>query len=115
MFFFFFVDVEKGTGLAPFLGKFKSMRTVSKEGCASFMDYKMLEKATNNFHEGNILGEGGFGCVYKAQFDDDSYAAVKKLDCASQDAEKEFEVLFLLEISFFPFMCFLGFLFLMLN
>ncbi|XP_039063105.1 probable receptor-like protein kinase At1g80640 isoform X2 [Hibiscus syriacus] len=71
-------DGEKGNGLAPFLGKFK-------------MDYKILEKATNKFHPGNILGEGGFGCVYKAQFNDGSYAAVKKLDCTSQDAEKEYE------------------------
>ncbi|MBA0846932.1 hypothetical protein Goshw_009624 [Gossypium schwendimanii] len=84
-------DGEKGYGLTPYLGKFKSMRTVSKEGYASFMDYKILEKATNKFHHGNILGEGGFGCVYKAQFNDGSYAAVKKLDCASQDAEKEYE------------------------
>ncbi|KHG06993.1 hypothetical protein F383_33282 [Gossypium arboreum] len=84
-------DGEKGNGLAPYLGKLKSMRTVSKEGYASFMDYKILEKATNKFHHGNILGEGGFGCVYKAQFNDGSYAAVKKLDCASQDAEKEYE------------------------
>lgn len=81
--------------MAPYLGKFKSVRTVSKEGYASFMDYKILEKATNKFHHGNILGEGGFGCVYEAQFSDGSYAAVKKLDCASQDAEKEYEVLFL--------------------
>ncbi|XVE97364.1 hypothetical protein REPUB_Repub03eG0013400 [Reevesia pubescens] len=84
-------DGERGTGLAPFFGKFKSIRTVSKEGFASFMDYKILEKATNKFHQGNFLGEGGFGCVYKAQFDDGSYAAVKKLDCSNQDAEKEFE------------------------
>ncbi|XVF48302.1 hypothetical protein PTKIN_Ptkin03bG0179400 [Pterospermum kingtungense] len=67
------------------------MRTVSKEGYGSYTDYKILEKATNKFHQGNILGIGGFGCVYKAQFDDGSYAAVKKLDCANQDAEKEFE------------------------
>ncbi|XWS17851.1 hypothetical protein CRYUN_Cryun33cG0103800 [Craigia yunnanensis] len=84
-------DAEKGTGLVPFFDKFKNMRTVSKEGYASFMDYKILEKATNKFHQGNILGQGGFGCVYKAQFDDGSYAAVKKLECASQDAEKESE------------------------
>ncbi|KAK8654909.1 hypothetical protein V6N13_107505 [Hibiscus sabdariffa] len=82
---------SSGNGLAPFLGKFKSMKTVSKAGYASFMDYKMLEKATNKFHPGNILGEGGFGCVYKAQFNDGSYAAVKKLDCTSQDAENEYE------------------------
>ncbi|GMI92463.1 hypothetical protein like AT2G25220 [Hibiscus trionum] len=84
-------DAEKGTGLAPFFGKFKPTRTVSKEGNASFMDYKMLEKSTDKFHQGNILGEGGFGCVYKAQFDDGSFAAVKKLDCKNHDAEKEFQ------------------------
>ena len=97
---FKFEDAEKGTGLAPFFGKFKSMRTVSKEGYSWFIDYKILEKATNKFHQGNFLGEGGFGCVYKAQFDDGSYAAVKKSDCAIQDAEKEFEVLSLQEICF---------------
>ncbi|KAE8654548.1 Aldolase-type TIM barrel family protein [Hibiscus syriacus] len=37
-----------------------------------------------------MFGEGGFGCVYKAQFNDGSLAAVKKLDCTSQDAEKEY-------------------------
>ncbi|KAK8535212.1 hypothetical protein V6N13_081351 [Hibiscus sabdariffa] len=71
-------DGEKGNGLTPFLGKFK-------------MDYQILEKATNKFHPGNILGEGGFGSVYKAQFSDGSFAAVKKLDCTGQDAEKEYE------------------------
>ncbi|XP_039007814.1 probable receptor-like protein kinase At1g80640 [Hibiscus syriacus] len=84
-------DAEKGTGLTPFFGKFKPTRTVSKESNTSFMDYKMLEKSTDKFHEGNILGEGGFGCVYKAQFDAGTFAAVKKLDCKNQDAEKEFQ------------------------
>ncbi|KAE8658235.1 putative receptor-like protein kinase [Hibiscus syriacus] len=39
----------------------------------------------------NILGIGGFGCVYKAQIVDGSYAAVKKLECSSHDAEQEFQ------------------------
>lgn len=66
---------------------------VSKKGSAS-VDYKTLEKATNNFGDDNILGEGGFGCVYKARLDDNLIVAVKKLDCASQDAVREFEVPF---------------------
>ncbi|KAE8663430.1 trafficking protein particle complex subunit 9-like isoform 1 [Hibiscus syriacus] len=86
-------DAEKGIALAPFLGKFKSTRMVPKEGFASFMDYKKLAEATNKFHQNNILGIGGFGCVYKAQFVDGSYAAVKKLECSSHDAEQEFQVL----------------------
>ncbi|PPR84354.1 hypothetical protein GOBAR_AA36356 [Gossypium barbadense] len=84
-------SAEKGSVLAPFFGKFKATRTVSKEGSASFMEYKTLEKSTNKFHQCNILGEGGFGCVYKAQFDVGSFAAVKKLNCANQDAKREFQ------------------------
>ncbi|KAL4282747.1 hypothetical protein GQ457_16G000580 [Hibiscus cannabinus] len=85
------LDVEKGVALAPFLGKFNSMGMVSKEDFASLRDYQTLEQSTNKFHQSNILGIGGFGCVYKAQFVDGSYAAVKKLDCSSHDAEKEFQ------------------------
>ena len=40
------------------------------------------------------MGEGGFGCVYKARLDDNLYAAVKKLNCENHDAEREFEVMF---------------------
>ncbi|KAG6643748.1 probable receptor-like protein kinase At1g80640 isoform X2 [Carya illinoinensis] len=50
-----------------------------------------LNSATDYFRDGNVLGEGGFGCVYKAQLDDNLNVAVKKLNCETQDAEKEFE------------------------
>lgn len=90
---FEFVDGENGLVLSPFLGKFTSVRMVSKKGSViSFIEYKLLEKATDNFHESNILGEGGFGRVYKAQLDGNLLVAVKKLDCATQDATREFEV-----------------------
>lgn len=56
------------------------------------MEYQLLETVTNNFHEKNLLGEGGRGRVYKARFDDKLLAAVKKLD-NGQEFEKEFEVL----------------------
>ncbi|KAG6585489.1 putative receptor-like protein kinase, partial [Cucurbita argyrosperma subsp. sororia] len=64
-------DAEKGfVGLAPFLRKFSS----------------------NKWWESNILGEGGFGRVYKAQLEQNLHVAVKKLECLDKDSEKEFEI-----------------------
>ncbi|KAB5511158.1 hypothetical protein DKX38_030192 [Salix brachista] len=84
-------DVEKGLSLAPFFGKFSSSRMVSNKGSVTLIDYKTLEKGTNNFEDDKLLGKGGFGLVYKAVLEDDSSIAVKKLDCATDDAQREFE------------------------
>nr|TKS11849.1 hypothetical protein D5086_0000068700 [Populus alba] len=84
-------DVEKGLSLAPFFGKFSSLRMVSNKGSVSLIDYTILEKGTNNFEDDKLLGRGGFGLVYKAVLEDDSSIAVKKLDCATDDAQREFE------------------------
>ncbi|XP_006653071.1 probable receptor-like protein kinase At1g49730 [Oryza brachyantha] len=50
--------------------------------------YKETMKATNNFS--TVIGKGGFGTVYKAQFSDGSLAAVKRMDKVSKQAEEEF-------------------------
>ncbi|XP_043702616.1 probable receptor-like protein kinase At1g80640 isoform X2 [Telopea speciosissima] len=82
---------DRGLALGPVLGKLNSLRITGKKGLVSVIEYQLLEAATNNFRESNVLGEGGFGCVYKARFNDNLLAAVKRLDCSGQDAEKEFE------------------------
>ncbi|GAB2219313.1 hypothetical protein Drorol1_Dr00006948 [Drosera rotundifolia] len=50
--------------------------------------YKEIKKATNNFS--TVIGHGGFGTVYKAQFSDGLVAAVKRMDKISEQAEDEF-------------------------
>ncbi|KAI3929790.1 hypothetical protein MKX01_025958 [Papaver californicum] len=85
-------DGVKGLSLGPILGKFGSMKMGNKKGSVTMIEYQLLEAATDKFNESNILGEGGFGCVYRAHFDDDNLiAAVKRLNCERQDAETEFE------------------------
>lgn len=83
-------DAYRGIPLMPLLNRLNS-RVSKKKGCATAIEYSKLHAATNNFSSNNILGEGGFGCVYKARFDDDSFAAVKKLDEGSRQAEHEFQ------------------------
>ncbi|CAM0909769.1 unnamed protein product [Alopecurus aequalis] len=76
--------------ILPVLGKLNSNKMPNKEVIA-VMDFSVLESATEKFSEKNILGKGGFGCVYRACLDGDVVAAVKKLDCFRQETEKEFE------------------------
>lgn len=55
-------------------------------------DYKTLEKATGGFKDGNLVGRGGFGYVYKACLGNNIQAAVKKIENVSQEAKREFQV-----------------------
>ncbi|CAL9079279.1 unnamed protein product [Musa textilis] len=83
-------DASRGTPFGPILGKFNSSK-VSKKELMSVIDYESLELATNKFSESNILGEGGFSFVYKACFNGEVFAAVKRLSGGGQDCEREFE------------------------
>jgi len=53
--------------------------------------YEELMKATNNFSTQNLLGEGGFGCVYKGSLPDGREVAVKQLQIAGSQGEREFK------------------------
>ncbi|KAG7976980.1 hypothetical protein I3843_05G007300 [Carya illinoinensis] len=50
--------------------------------------YKEIKKATDSFN--TIIGQGGFGTVYKAQFSDGLEAAVKRMDKVSEQGEDDF-------------------------
>ncbi|XVE89179.1 hypothetical protein DITRI_Ditri19aG0129800 [Diplodiscus trichospermus] len=85
------LEPTKALSLSPIVDRFHSLWMARKKGSVAVIEYQLLEAATNNFQESNVLGEGGRGRVYKACFDEKFLAAVKKLDGGGQDAEREFE------------------------
>lgn len=62
-----------------------------KKGSVAVMEYQLLQAATNNFREDNVLGQGGHGRVYKARFSEKLLAAVKRFEGEAQDIGREFE------------------------
>ena len=84
-------DAYRSITLIPLLNRLNS-RVSKKKGCTTTIEYSKLQEGTNKFSSNNILGDGGFGCVYKARFDNDSFATMKKLDESSRQAEHEFQV-----------------------
>ncbi|KAJ6702302.1 hypothetical protein OIU74_013453 [Salix koriyanagi] len=84
-------DVAKRHKLSPIADKFNLLRMAGKKSSVAAMEYQLLQAATNNFREDNVLGEGGHGCVYKARFSEKILAAVKRFEGEAQDIAREFE------------------------
>uniref|UniRef100_A0A1J3D042 non-specific serine/threonine protein kinase n=1 Tax=Noccaea caerulescens TaxID=107243 RepID=A0A1J3D042_NOCCA len=61
-------------------------------GWGRWYSLKDLEIATGGFSDEKVIGEGGYGIVYRADFSDGSVAAVKNLLNNKGQAEKEFKV-----------------------
>lgn len=60
-----------------------------------------LEKATNKFHKTNIVGQGGYGTVYKGTLGDKTTVAIKKAKSIDESQIEQFinEVIILSEVS----------------
>ncbi|CAK8572706.1 unnamed protein product [Lathyrus sativus] len=57
-----------------------------------FISHEDLREATNNFEPASILGEGGFGRVFKGVLNDGTAVAIKRLTNGGQQGGKEFLV-----------------------
>ncbi|KAI9121761.1 hypothetical protein K1719_007151 [Acacia pycnantha] len=67
-----------------------SSRTITYTGSAKTFTLNDIEKATNNFDASRILGEGGFGPVYKGVLCDGRDVAVKILKRDDRHGGREF-------------------------
>ncbi|XVE92426.1 hypothetical protein REPUB_Repub01dG0096200 [Reevesia pubescens] len=56
----------------------------------TFFTYEELMEMTNGFARQNVIGEGGFGCVYKGWMADGRPVAIKQLKAGSGQGEREF-------------------------
>ncbi|KAM7251102.1 hypothetical protein ACFE04_022985 [Oxalis oulophora] len=59
-------------------------------GGKSFFTYEELMEVTGGFARENIIGEGGFGCVFKGTLPGGKLVAVKQLKAGSGQGEREF-------------------------
>ncbi|KAK8505345.1 hypothetical protein V6N11_057672 [Hibiscus sabdariffa] len=64
---------------------------VDTNGSTGIFTYEELVIATDGFSESNLLGQGGFGYVYKGRLPTGQDVAVKKLKAGSRQGEREFQ------------------------
>uniref|UniRef100_A0A453QES8 non-specific serine/threonine protein kinase n=1 Tax=Aegilops tauschii subsp. strangulata TaxID=200361 RepID=A0A453QES8_AEGTS len=59
-------------------------------GRPNVLSYGELRSATENFSSNNLLGQGGYGSVFKGKLTDGRFVAVKQLSETSHQGKKEF-------------------------
>ncbi|KAM0065839.1 putative transferase, protein kinase RLK-Pelle-LRR-IX family [Helianthus debilis subsp. tardiflorus] len=64
--------------------------TPSYENGSLLISIQVLDQVTDNFSDNNVLGRGGFGVVYKGEFDDGRMIAVKRMKLGTKGI-KEFQ------------------------
>ena len=80
-----FFEQNGGVLLQQLLSKYEGCAEVTKIFTAND-----LEKATDNYHESRILGQGGQGTVYKGILPDDKVVAIKKSKMMDRSQVEQF-------------------------
>ncbi|KAL0884360.1 hypothetical protein Bca101_008341 [Brassica carinata] len=87
---------SRGTASASETASFSGSGNVGPEvshlGWGRWYTLRELEAATNGLCEENVIGEGGYGIVYRGVLNDGTKVAVKNLLNNRGQAEKEFKV-----------------------
>jgi len=60
-------------------------------GNSRFFSYDELYQITDGFSAQRLLGEGGFGSVYKGRLPDGKHVAIKRLKDGGGQGEREFQ------------------------
>ncbi|KAL9996035.1 putative protein kinase RLK-Pelle-RLCK-V family [Helianthus debilis subsp. tardiflorus] len=81
-------SLSHGATASPFIG----LPETSHLGWGHWFTLRDLEQATRRFSNENVVGEGGYGVVYKGTLINGTEVAVKKLLNNLGQAEKEFRV-----------------------
>ncbi|XP_072981374.1 proline-rich receptor-like protein kinase PERK8 [Typha angustifolia] len=82
------VHNKYSTGSRGFKG---SMNDMNLGKSNLWFTYEDLYDMTDGFSSQNLLGEGGFGCVYKGHLPDGREVAVKQLKAGGGQGEREFQ------------------------
>nr|CAB3485751.1 unnamed protein product [Digitaria exilis] len=88
----------KGTCCIPYKGYFgpaisalsATPKLYAIVGRPNVFSYSELRSATENFCSSNLLGEGGYGSVYKGKLSDGRVVAVKQLSQSSNQGKTQF-------------------------
>lgn len=66
-----------------------SKASLKIEGVKEF-GYREMAIATSNFHDSTVVGQGGYGKVYRGILSDNTAVAIKRAQEGSLQGEKEF-------------------------
>lgn len=88
-------DIQSGPSIPSATGLFGSQAGNSSDSSMfgnskSYFTYEEIADMTQGFSKQNLLGEGGFGCVYKGWLIDGRVVAVKQLKFGGGQGEREF-------------------------